>query len=336
MINTYWFDNQLRGYLIQFCNIFTGLRVKTGVGDECDASDGFITVPVRIGSKDRVVAAIEAGNTQNKPFSLPSLAVHMTNLEMASVRHGVGVQDNRTFLPKGGVYPDDLKVATRIMPIPYTMTLEVTMYVSSAQQRDQILEQILILFDPILQIQTSDAALDWRKLTTVELTGLTNEENYPPAGDRRIIMWTLTFSIPIHITAPIDVKRNAVKEIILRLWDKDNFHPEEIQPDGSTGPYVPDFGGFKVTADGVVPMQYSLGTVAVSSGSNSLVGTGTSWISKVEAGDMLQIQGYENVYYVASVLSDTGLTLTTNYVGADDPAARYTVTKNFTPIAPAG
>lgn len=236
MITNYFYENQLRSYLLQFCQIFAGLSVQTGKG-ECDAPE-FITVPISIGSRDRVVAALMAGNTQNRPFSLPSMAANMTGLTLAPNRKGVGTIDNRVFLPAGGVYPDDLKLVKRVMPIPYTMNLELAIYASNTNQLHQILEQLLMLFDPILQIQTSDAAFDWTKLTTVELVGINNEENYAPGSDRRILVWTLNFDIPIYISAPVDIKNEIVRKIIIQIGDLEGFTINEYDENGDLIPFV--------------------------------------------------------------------------------------------------
>lgn len=234
MINTYFYEGQLRSYLLQFCHIFAGLQVQTGKG-ECDAE--FITVPISVGSRDRVVAAIAAGNTQNRPFSIPAMTANITGIELSPNRKGTGIVDRRLHMPRGGVFPDDLKTLVRVMPIPYVLSLELSIYASNIQQRDQILEQILILFNPTLEIQTSDVAEDWTKLTTVELTGINNEENNPPGGDRRIIMWSLNFSMPIQISIPMDIRDELVKKIILTFGDLDKFTINEFDEDGNMIPF---------------------------------------------------------------------------------------------------
>lgn len=249
MIDSYFYEGQLRSYLVQFCNIFTGLKVQTGKG-ECGQPE-FITVPVVIGSRDRVAAAIQAGNVQNRPFSLPMLAAWMTGLALAPNRKGVGVVDRRVYLPQGGAYPEDLRVLTRVMPIPYVMGLELAIYASNTHQLHQILEQLLCLFDPILQIQTSDAAFDWTKLTTVELTGINNEENYPPGGDRRVLVWSLTFEVPIYISTPVDVRDELVRKILIQLGDLSGFTVNEFDDDGNLVPFeVNYYGPTEVTTRG--------------------------------------------------------------------------------------
>jgi hypothetical protein len=235
VIDTFFYEGQLRSYLLQFCNIFAGLKIQTGKG-ECDEPE-FMTVPIAIGSRDRVVAALAAGNTQNRPFSVPCMVANMSNISMAVNRKGTGVLDSKAFLPQGGVYPNDLRVMHRFMPIPYLMNVDLSIYTSNTQQTHQILEQLLMLFDPTLQIQTSDAAFDWTKIASVELVSIANEENYPAGPDRRVINWTLSFELPIYISAPVDVKENIVKKIFIQIGDLSDFQVDEINDDGSMVPF---------------------------------------------------------------------------------------------------
>lgn len=249
MITHYFYDGQLRGYLLQFCAIFAGLQVRTGTG-ECGDMD-FITVPISIANKDRVVAAIMAGNTSNKGFSVPALAVHMSGLSLGSARKGVNVTDKRVILQRGGVYPQDLKTVTRIMPMLYDMDVELSIYASNTLQMHQILEQILVLFDPTLQIQTSDAAMDWTKITTVELTGISNDENYPIGQDRRIIPWTLQFKMPVYLSVPMDVRDEVVRTAIIKIGDLDKYQVNEFDENGDPIPFETggDWGTVTVTGE---------------------------------------------------------------------------------------
>jgi hypothetical protein len=235
MINQHFYEGQMKATLLQFCNIFAGLKVSTGK-NECGEID-FISVPIAVGSRDRVVAALQAGNTQNKPFSLPIMSANMTGLSMAQNRKGTGVVDRRVYLPTGGVYPNDLRTVVRVMPIPYIMNVDLSIYASNSNQMHQILEQLLMLFDPTLQIQTSDSAFDWTKIATVELVGISNEENFPPGGDRRVIVWSLQFAIPFYISVPVDIKDEMVRKIFIQLGDLDGFQINEFGDDGQMVPF---------------------------------------------------------------------------------------------------
>lgn len=236
MIHQYHYDAQLRAYLIQFVSIFQGLQVQTGKG-ECDEAQ-FISVPCVVGNKDRVVAAIFAGNTQNRMFTLPAMSVYMQNLSIAPERRKVQAYvDQRVAMKAGGIFPDDLTVVKRAMPVPYNMTVELSIYASNTQQLHQILEQILVLFNPDLQIQKSDAPFDWTKLTKVELTDISNEENYPSATDKRVINWTLTFEMPIFISIPMGLKNDLVRKIILQISTGSGGIVNEVDENGELTPY---------------------------------------------------------------------------------------------------
>ena len=255
MINNYWFDGQLRSYLLQFATIFSGLQVKTGKG-ECD-EEQFISVPCVIGNKDRVVAALFAGNTKNRVFSLPTMSFYMSGLEMAPDRRKVQAHiDQRVTMKAGGVFPDDLTVVKRAMPVPYYMTVELSIFASNTLQRDQILEQIMVLFNPDMQIQKSDAPFDWTKLTNVELTDLGNEENYPASTDKRMIIWTLTFRMPIFVSVPMGVKDDLVRKVIVQIGMGEYSGLNEVDADGNIIPFGDPVARIEITdtpAQGEVP-----------------------------------------------------------------------------------
>jgi hypothetical protein len=242
-IQHYWYTGQLRNYLLQFCSVFHGLNVVTGKGE--DGTKMAIPVPIVVGNRDRVVAAIQAGNTQNKPFSIPTMSAFMQGIDLAPERRkGVGTRDRKVFLPKGGIFPDDLKTNYRLMPIPYNINIELSLYASNTDQMYQMLEQLLLLFDPVLQIQISDATFDWTKITQIELTGLSNEENYPLSVDKRIIVWTFNFTMPVYLSAPMDIKDEIVREINVRLGNMDGFAPQlqEVDAEGELQPFSEVWG----------------------------------------------------------------------------------------------
>lgn len=236
MINFYFYENQLRSYMLQFVSIFYGLRVKTGRG-ECDETQ-FISVPVVIGHKDRVVAALMAGNTSNRAISLPTMAVHLQGLSLAPERRRTpGLLDQRVSMPVGGVFPDDLRTVKRAMPVPYNAQLELSIYASNLDQMHQILEQVLVLFNPDLQIQKSDGPFDWTRITRVELTDISNEENYPSGTDRRIVQWTLNFEMPIYLSIPIGVHDDMVRKIKIRIGDASTMSINQVDVDGHIVPF---------------------------------------------------------------------------------------------------
>lgn len=213
---TFYYNWQIKRYIIQFMAIFSDMKVMVGYNE--DKEPRLISIPIMYSSKDRVVAHIKNENTQNKPIRLPSLSVHLTDISLApEMRKGVANTRRNTFMRTGGVFPDDIRVAEQRMPVPYKTTFDLTIWASNQEQLMQILEQIYILFDPILQIQTSDEVFDWTRITTVELTNSRMDENVPAGLDRRIIQSTLTFEVPIYLSVPAKVHDKIIKQIYMRV-----------------------------------------------------------------------------------------------------------------------
>lgn len=215
-LREYWYDEQLKRYLVQFMAIFADMLVRVGWTD--DKEPRYAKTPIFVASKDRVVAAIKAENTQNKLIRFPLFTARITNFDpMPERRKGIPTVRRNTIMPTGGLFPDDLKVVQQRMPVPYKLTLDLGIWVSNMDQHFQILEQIMMLFNPTLQIQRSEEITDWTMITSVEHIGTSPEENYPAGTDRRLINTTMTFEMPIHISAPVDVHDKYIKDIFIRV-----------------------------------------------------------------------------------------------------------------------
>jgi hypothetical protein len=249
MINTYYYNEQFKRSITQFSTIFAGLEVATGKRE--DGLVHALPVPVRYGSIDRVVAAVSNGNTQNKMMTLPVMSTFLLAVDLAPQRRkGVGMTERKTVMPQGGVYPQDLKVMERYMPIPYDLTFELAIYSSNMDQMFQILEQILIVFDPTLQIQTNDSPYDWSRQTNIELLSVQQEENYPIGTEKRMIVWTLNFKMETWISPPMDLKDNLVKTIVMRFGDLEGFALNEYDSNGELVPFAGDVWSTTVFGDG--------------------------------------------------------------------------------------
>jgi hypothetical protein len=75
--------------------------------------------------------------------------------------------------------------------------------------------------------------------------------------------------------------------------------------------------------------QYKTGTISVTNGSQTVTGSGTAWTGEISPGDILTIVG-DNVWYeVASVASDTSLTLSAVYAGTTGIEKAYAITRDL-------
>lgn len=214
----YYYDRQVEKYYLQFMAVFAGLQVEIGLNDRSPDEHKLIPVPIMNGNRDRVSGWIKGGFTQNKPLRLPMMSSNITNIVPApELQKGVGAVRRESYLPRGGVIPDDIKVVKQYMPIPYYLTADVSIWTSNHHHRYQILEQILTVFDPIVQIQKTDAVFDWTKITTIGLEGINYEDNYPIGVDRRILVTTLSFHFPIYLSPPANIKEDFIKDVFVRI-----------------------------------------------------------------------------------------------------------------------
>ena len=109
----------------------------------------------------------------------------------------------------------------RAMPVPYEMTVALDIWTSNTNQKMQLLEQILTLFNPGLEIQNTDNYIDWTSLTVLYLKDTRWSSRTVPVGTGDPIdIATLTFTLPMWITPPAKVKKlGVVERIIASVYD---------------------------------------------------------------------------------------------------------------------
>jgi hypothetical protein len=208
----HFYDGQIRRYLIQIIRLFSNFVVKY--------SDGtLVQVPVMYGDPDRQAAHVLKQNSENTVMAAPRIAVYITELELDSSRLGDSSFVGKVHIRERAVnsqgdylnYEGDNYTVERLMPTPYKLGVKVDIWSSSNDQKLQILEQILMLFNPSLEIQTTDNFVDWTSLSVVDLTQVNYSSRSIPVGTAdEIDVATLTLSTPIWISPPAKVKRLGV------------------------------------------------------------------------------------------------------------------------------
>ena len=183
------------------------------------------------GDITRQVAHIIRDNSENKIPSAPRMAVYVTSLEMdrsrtadatfvskLHVRERAFDENNQEYLNiQGANY-----TVERLMPTPYTLGINVDIWSTNTDQKLQILEQILMLFNPSLEIQTTDNYIDWTSLTVLDLQGITFSSRGIPTGtESEIDIATLQFTTPIFISPPTKVKKlGVITKIITSIFNE--------------------------------------------------------------------------------------------------------------------
>lgn len=217
----FFYDGQIRRYLLQTIRLLSNFVVKYGDGR-------LVRVPVMYGDSDRQVAHIQKQNSENKINSAPRIAVYITDLDLDKERLADATHVGKVHIRERDIENGDYTssqgrnyTVERLMPTPFKMTLKADIWTSNTEQKLQLLEQILMLFNPSLEIQTTDNYLDWTSLSVVNLGDVQfSSRSIPVGAESNIDIATLSFDIPIWISPPSKVKKlGVVHSIIMSVFE---------------------------------------------------------------------------------------------------------------------
>jgi hypothetical protein len=94
--------------------------------------------------------------------------------------------------------------------------MKADIWTSNTDQKLQLLEQILVLFNPSLELQTTENYIDWTSLSTMYLSTTNFTSRTVPAGaDSDIDILTLEFEMPIWISPPAKVKKLGIVQSVI-------------------------------------------------------------------------------------------------------------------------
>lgn len=227
-LQQFFYDQQIRRFIIQFIRMVSNFQVE--FGKDRYGVTALQRVPVIYGDSSRQASSIIKQNSENFLNSVPAMAVYVSDLKYDRDRvqnptyTGKMQIRERAYDPLTGQYStqqgDTLSVE-RIMPVPYSLTLKLDIWTSNTEQKLQLLEQICTLFNPALEIQSTDNYVDWSSLSYVLLTDISWSSRTVPVGtENPIDIATLTFQLPIWISAPALVKKmGVIQKIIASVYD---------------------------------------------------------------------------------------------------------------------
>ena len=220
----HFYDGQIRRYITQIVRLMSNFSYK-------DSSGVLTEVPVMYGDITRQVGHILRDNSENKIPSAPRMAVYITGLEMDTARLSDASYVNKLNIRERAYDTDGNEylntegknyTVERLMPTPYTLSVNVDLWTTNTDQKLQLMEQILMLFNPSLEIQTTDNYVDWTSLSVVNLDTIGFSSRSIPVGtETEIDVAQLGFKTPIYISPPTKVKRlGVVTSIVQSIYDE--------------------------------------------------------------------------------------------------------------------
>ena len=118
----------------------------------------------------------------------------------------------------------------KLMPVPFDLEVNLDIWTSNTNQKLQLLEQLLTLFNPSLEIQSTENFIDWTSLSVMYLEQVTwSSRSIPMGTDDPIDIATLRFVMPIYISPPAKVKKlGVVEKIVASVFDGNGDMAEAI------------------------------------------------------------------------------------------------------------
>lgn len=268
-LQQYFYDAQIERFLIQFIRILSGFQVE--FGKDRDGNTTLQRVPVYYGDGSRQVAQIISNNSENALPVVPAMTVYINGLTYdrdrvqepnfvgkMNIRQRYYNEDTQEYENRQG----NAFTIERLMPVPYTLELKLDIWTSNTKQKLQLLEQLMVLFNPALEIQSTDNYIDWTSLSVVYLESPTWTSRSVPIGtDNPIDVATLTFKLPIWISAPAKVKKlGVIQKIIASIHDSQGDLSSAVYSDtnlmGSRQYFTPLDYGVLLIGNNLTLMRY--------------------------------------------------------------------------------
>jgi hypothetical protein len=234
----YYYSAQIRRFLIQFGKIFSSWSVTKG--NDPAGNLILMRVPVMYGDQSRQAAAAIANNSSSNLPSAPLITFYVSGLEYdqkrtqepffvekLQLRQRAYDQDSQDYqTTQGQAY-----TVERMMPVPYMLRITVDIWTTNTQQKHELIEQLGVLFNPSIEIQSTDNYIDWTSLTVVQQDSLNYTSRSIPQGTGNPIdILTWKFSMPIWISAPIKLKKmGVIHKIIASIHEGSTI--DDIQDD---------------------------------------------------------------------------------------------------------
>ena len=220
--------------------IFSNVYVTRG--KDPNGNDILVRVPIMYGDSSRQASTIIAKNSASNLPSAPLITAYISGLEYnqkwtqeptfvdkVNVRQRAYNQDTQSYETTQG----QAFTVERLMPVPYTLKITVDFWTTNYNQKLEIIEQLGTLFNPALELQSTDNFVDWTSLSAVFQDGITFTSRQIPQGTGNPIdVMTWKFYMPIWLTTASKLKKmGVIHKVIASIFKGaalDDIQDEEL------------------------------------------------------------------------------------------------------------
>jgi len=208
----YFYNEIFRSVIIGFGSLFNGIQIKHK--DDTDDVVSMIKVPLAYGPTQKFLARLKQNPDLNHPtqMTLPRMSFEFTNLQYDPSRKSTQTQQMVVTSADGS---EERKT---YLPVPYNMTITLSVYTKLNDDMLQIVEQIVPYFQPgyTLPIKFLGNFNEVMNVPVV-LDNIDMSDEYEGNFDtRRALIYTFTFTAKTYVFGPLkDVSGDIIKKVTI-------------------------------------------------------------------------------------------------------------------------
>ena len=205
----YFYNEVFRSVIIGFGTLFNGIEIRHKDGE--DDTFSTIQVPLAYGPTQKFLARMQQEADLNRPvqMTLPRMSFEFTDLSYDPSRK---VTQSQTIV----VETSDGTTKKTFVPVPYNMTIQLSIMTKLNDDMLQIVEQILPYFQPSYSLPIKFLGnLNEVKYVPINLDNIQMEDDYEGNFDtRRALVYSLTFTAKTYVYGPVtDVSSNIIDKV---------------------------------------------------------------------------------------------------------------------------
>lgn len=219
MLGTWFYHKRVRMAVSVFGSLFNDLYVlRQNASGETISQ---VKVPLSYAPKRNFLERLQ--EMQNGEESERRVAIKLPRMsfEITSMAYDAARQLPKTNTFSSSIAGDITKKNQFFSTVPYDIAFDLNVYAKSQDDALQIVEQIIPYFNPQYTLSVKPFFTDHPQIkedVPVILSGISFSDNFEGAiGDRRTILYTLSFTMKINLYGPIS-QSSIIREVHNNLY----------------------------------------------------------------------------------------------------------------------
>ena len=191
----------IRDFVVAFGTLFNNIKInrRASSGEDSDT----IAIPFSYAPQQRYIERITRDLSLDRPvaISLPRMSFEMVSMNYApdrklnTMQRYYGRRDDTS----------NTQIASTYSPVPYDFNFQLSVYIANIEDGTHIIEQILPYFTPEFTVSLKSVTeLGLNMDLPLVLNSVNMEDSYEGGYDeRRIIIWTLDFTLKGQLFGPV-------------------------------------------------------------------------------------------------------------------------------------